>query len=609
MFDPKVFLSSLSNHPGVYCMRDKDAKVLYIGKAKDLKKRLTSYFRPLDSERLNQLVSKIASIDVTITRSEKEALLLEISLIKSLKPHYNVLFRDDKSFPYLFLSQHDYPRLVYFRGKSKEKGIYFGPYPSALAVRDTLATLQKLFKLRQCDDQFFRHRQRPCLQYEIGRCSAPCTKYISKEEYAKAVNDATLFLSGKQTEILDRLVEKMEKASTDLNFEAASEYRDEIIHLRQVFDQQSIYQQKGNADVIAVASHHEHTCIHLLIVRHGQVIDSQTFFPKREGVDLSSVLRGFIMQFYVEREEGVGTPRELIVNEAIEDQATIEEILTERFGHKVVILHSKQGSKAKWLALASENAEQALTRKQSTLNTANTRWNDLKKVLGITDLLTRIECFDISHTQGEATVASCVVFDQNGPMKSEYRRYTLEKMAGDDYAAMSAVLTRRYTKRKVENLALPQIVMVDGGKGQLHVAKKALLECQLVDILLMAIAKGEGRKPGLETLHLTRLEREEEWVVKLPPFSKAFHLLQHIRDESHRFALAGHRRKRASVRKHSILEEIAGIGPKRRQALLNYFGGLQGIQAASEEALSKVPGISLQLAAEIYQALHKDGLL
>lgn len=607
MFDPKAFLSSLSSHPGVYCMRDKDAKVLYIGKAKDLKKRLTSYFRPLESARLIQLVSKIASIDVTVTHSEKEALLLEISLIKSLKPHYNVLFRDDKSFPYLFLSQHAYPRLVYFRGKSKEKGTYFGPYPSALAVRDTLSTLQKLFKLRQCDDQFFRHRQRPCLQYEIGRCSAPCTKYISEADYAKAVEDATLFLSGKQTEILDHLVEKMESASKNLDFELASECRDEIIHLRQVFDQQNIYQQKGNADVIAVASYHEHTCIHLLIVRQGQVIDSQTFFPKRGSVDLASMLRGFIVQFYVEREQGIGAPRELIVNESIEDKDTIEQILAEQFGHKVTILAPKQGSKAKWLALAHENAIQALTRKQSTLNAANTRWYDLKKILGITETLTRIECFDISHIQGEATVGSCVVFDQNGPVKSEYRRYLIEGTQGDDYAAMSEVLIRRYTKRKVENLPLPEIVMVDGGKGQLHVAKKALLECQLVDILLMAIAKGEGRKPGLETLYLTRLEREEEWVVKLPPFSKAFHLLQHIRDESHRSALAGHRRKRANVRKQSILEGIAGVGPKRRQALLNYFGGLQGLQAASEEALSKVPGISEVLAAEIYQALHGNG--
>lgn len=608
MFDSKTFLLSLSSRPGVYCMRDKDNKVLYIGKAKDLKKRVSSYFRPLEDSRLKQLVSKIASIDVTVTQSEKEALLLEISMIKSLKPHYNVIFRDDKSFPYLFISKHDFPRLVYFRGKQKEPGTYFGPYPSALAVRDTLITLQKLFKLRQCDDTFFNHRQRPCLQYQIQRCSAPCTAYISKEEYAREVENARLFLNGKQSDILDNLVNKMETASQNLEFERASDYRDQIVNLRAVFDQQIIYQQKGNADVIAAAAIHDHACIHLLMVRQGQIIDSQTFFPKQTGEgDLALMLRGFIMQFYFDRDKATGSPRAIIVNQTIEDEDTIEQMLSENFEHKVEILQPRQGSKIKWLQLAQDNAMAALTRKQSSVNSAQSRWLDLKKTLGMTEALTRIECFDVSHTQGEATMASCVVFDHNGPVKSEYRRYALEDITpGDDYGAMSAVLTRRYSKRKLENLPLPEIIMVDGGKGQLHVAKKALLECQLVEVLLIAIAKGEGRKPGLETLHLTRVQSEEEWVIKLPPFSKAFHLLQHIRDESHRSALAGHRHKRGQARKKSILETIPGVGPKRRQALLNNFGGLQGLQAASIEALSKVPGVSLQLAESIYQALHGD---
>lgn len=607
MFDHKTFLSSLPSRPGVYCMRDKAQKVLYIGKAKDLKKRLSSYFRPLEDPRIKQLVGKITTIDVTVTQSEKEALLLEISLIKSLKPHYNVIFRDDKSFPYLFVSKHDYPRLIYIRGKQKEEGTYYGPYPSALAVKDTLTTLQKLFKLRQCDDTFFKHRQRPCLQYQIQRCSAPCTKYISKEDYATDVEDAKLFLNGKQSAILDNLVKKMDDASTSLDFERASEYRDQIISLRAVFDQQVIYQQKGNADVIAAVSYHEHACIHLLMVRQGQIVDSQTFFPKNAGEgDLAVMLRGFITQFYFDRDKGVGFPNSIIVNQAIEDEDAIEQMLTERFAHKVEILQPRQGTKVKWLQLAEENATQALMRKQSALSSAQGRWIDLKKVLGLKEELTRIECFDVSHTQGEATMASCVVFDANGPVKAEYRRYALEVNPGDDYAAMSAVLTRRYMNRKVENLPLPEIVMVDGGKGQLHVAKKALLECQLVEVLIIAIAKGEGRKPGLETLHLTRLQSDDEWVIKLPPFSKAFHLLQFLRDESHRYALAGHRRKRNQARKKSILEEISGIGPKRRQALLNNFGGLQGLQAASIESLSKVPGISLELATTIYAALHGE---
>lgn len=604
MFDSKSFLSTLNPRPGVYCMRDKENKVLYIGKAKDLKKRLSSYFRPLEDSRLKQMVSRIATIDVTITQSENEALLLEISLIKSMKPHYNVLFRDDKSFPYLFLSKHAFPRLVYFRGKQKEVGQYFGPYPSAFAVRQTLILLQKIFKLRQCDNHFFSHRKRPCLQYQIQRCTAPCVNYITKEDYALDVLDTTLFLQGKQSDILDNLVKKMEEASINTNFERASEYRDQIASLRAIFDQQIIYQNKGNADVIAAACLGEHCCIQFLMVRQGQIVESQTFYPKHaEKGNLSEILRSFVTQFYFDKDKSQPFPGEIIINQPIEDVEAIESVLTERFDKRVHVFKPSHGTKAKWLQLALENAHQALTRKENSNNTAKTRWIDLKKTLGLEELNT-IECFDVSHTQGEATMASCVVFDQNGPVKAEYRRYGLEVKANDDYGAMYEVLTKRYLKRKVENKSIPEIVMVDGGKGQLHVAKKALLECQLLDLLIMAIAKGEGRKPGLETLYLTRLMGDEEWVIKLPPFSKAFHLLQNIRDESHRFALAGHRAKRSRTRKRSTLEDIPGVGVKRRQALLNYFGGMAGLQAASIESIAKVPGISLQLAAIIYETLH-----
>ncbi|MGE3317786.1 MAG: excinuclease ABC subunit UvrC [Candidatus Berkiella sp.] len=605
MFNPQEFVKTLGSQPGVYCMRDAANKPLYVGKAKNLKNRVSSYFKEHDDPRIHQMVQQIASIDITITNSEKEALLLENSLIKGLKPRYNVIFRDDKSYPYLFLSDHHFPRLVFFRGKHKEAGHYFGPYPSSIAVKETLTVLQKLFKIRQCDDLFFNNRSRPCLQYQIGRCSAPCVNYIGKEPYQMQVRNVELFLRGKENSIIADLVKKMENASQDHDFEAAAEYRDQITRLRVIHDQQVIFQQEGNADVIAVGEVKGHFCIQLLYIRQGRILDTQTYFPKQIGEGTrAGVLRGFLTQFYLDQEDKLDYPGEILLNEAIEDQEVISEALSAVASHRIKVYQPQKGEKVKWLTLATQNAEQALGRKLSQASLTTQRWLELKKALGLSQALNRIECFDISHTQGEATMASCVVFDANGPMKAEYRRYNIEVAPNDDYAAMEQVVTKRYLKRKSEELPLPELIMVDGGKGQVSRAKKALLECQILDVVLMGIAKGEGRKPGLETLYVTRVQSDEDFIIDLPPTSGALHLLQQIRDEAHRFAISGHRQKRAKARKQSPLEAIPGIGEKRRQALINHFGGYQALSGASIEAIAKVPGISLQLAAKIYEALH-----
>lgn len=607
MFDATAFLATVTKRPGVYCMRDKQDKVLYVGKAKNLKHRLLSYFRHQEDQRLKQMVQQIAHIDITVTYSEKEALLLENSLIKSLKPRYNVLFRDDKSYPFLFLSQHTFPRLAYFRGKQKLPGQYFGPYPSALAVRETLGVLQKIFKLRQCDDLFFNNRSRPCLQYQIKRCSAPCVNYISAADYARDVENACLFLAGKETTIIKNLVNKMEQAAQEQSFEKAAALRDQIISLRTICDQQVVHKQKGNLDVIALSELQGHFCIQLLYIRQGRILDSQSYFPKQVGAASNAdILRSFLIQFYLDQDNQWDYPHELVLSEAIEDQQLICDALGQIAKKSIKVVHPTRGEKWQWLQLAHENALRALTRKTSQANLVQQRWLELKKQLGITNGLNRVECFDVSHMQGEATIASCVVFDQNGPCKAEYRRYNLTVPANDDYAAIEQVLIRRYLKRKEQDLPLPELVIIDGGKGQLHRAKKALLECQILDVLIMGIAKGAARKPGLETLFVTRMQSEEEFVIKWPPTSSALHLLQNIRDEAHRFAITGQRAKTRKSRKTSPLEQIAGVGAKRRQALLSYFGGQQALLAASETAIAAVPGISKALAAQIYAALHGE---
>lgn len=616
MFDASEFLKTLTTRPGVYCMRDAADKTLYVGKAKNLKHRVASYFRSQLDTKTTQFVQKIAKIDITVTQTEREALLLENSLIKSLKPRYNVLFRDDKSYPYLYLSDDAYPQLVYARGKHRSlSGHYYGPYPSAQSVKDTLIILQKLFLIRQCDNVFFKHRSRPCLQYQIQRCSAPCVGYVEVGSYAKQVDNVRLFLEGKAPLIIDSLVKKMEQAAANQQFEEAAHWRDQVTTLRGVEDQQIVHQKSGHADVIAACERNGLYCIQVLYIRHGQMLDSQTFYPKQAGEStgeetresiVAELLRRFLIQFYLASENPLDPPRQLITNALIEDQNLIAEALASQYSHRVDILQPQQGEKRQWLNMAIENAEQALGRRNAQANVQEKRWEALAKMLGLSGHLNRIECFDVSHMQGEATIASCVVFTEIGALKPDYRRYNISAPAGDDYAAMEQALIKRYLKRKDQDLPLPNIVMVDGGKGQLHRAQKALEECQILDVLLIGIAKGAGRKPGLETLYITRDQSTELLSINLPSTSPVLHLLQFIRDEAHRFAITGHRAKRAKARNRSPLEAIAGVGLKRSQNLLKHFGGQQGLMAASLAAIAQVPGISKALAQAIYTALHGE---
>ncbi|MGE4348653.1 MAG: excinuclease ABC subunit UvrC [Candidatus Berkiella sp.] len=602
MFDYKTFLNTVPTRPGVYCMKDTEGKVLYVGKAKDLKKRLSSYFhRDLPEIKTQRLVEKIFKIELTVTASEKEALLLETSLIKSLKPRYNVIFRDDKSYPYLFVSKHEYPRLIYCRGKQKEKGTFFGPYPSALAVKETLNLLQKTFQVRQCDDLFFKSRSRPCLQYQIKRCSAPCVGYIESHTYNEEVKKLELFLTGKNNEMIQKFVEEMVAASNNLEFEKAASIRDQIISLRTVFDQQNIYGGTQNLDVCAIVGEHGQACIHYLLIREGRILASQSYFTKQfDNLTLSDILRMFILQGYI-NQENKNWPNEIVTNEIMDDVALIAETLTQFAKRTIQISVAKRGDKLNWLKLAVENAKTNLHRRLNQSNLYIKRFESLKELLGLEECK-RMECFDISHTQGVETRASCVVFNQDGPDKSAYRIYQIESATNDDYQSMVEVLTRRYLKLKEKNAPLPDLVIIDGGKGQLNCARQVFAECQITGVKLLAIAKGEKRKPGLETLFI--LEGEEIAEVNLVPHHPALHILQQIRDEAHRFAISKHRQARAKKSQSSVLDDIPGIGEKRKLNLIQYFGGLQELLAASEEAIRRVPGMSASLAAAVYQALH-----
>lgn len=605
MFDAKSFLETLTSRPGVYCMRDKSGAPLYVGKAKNLKKRVASYFREHVEPKVAQMVKKIAHIDITVTPSENEALLLENALIKSLDPHYNVIFRDDKSYPYLYLSKHPYPRLTYLRGKEQLKGEYFGPFPSAVAVKQTLLLLEKIFKIRSCDDQFFSHRSRPCLQYQINRCTAPCVGYITEADYEHDVANVRDFLRGKATDIVDELIQEMEAASAAKDFEQAGACRDQIAALRMVTQKQGVYQHQGDLDIIALGVIGNQSVLQLLYIREGKILDSRSYYPKCLGEDTPEViLRRFITQFYCDPEHPPSYPSEILINSDIEDQAVIESVISELSGTTIKISRPQRGQRAEWMGLAENSAEESLKRRLHHRGVMLQRAEALQKALGLTQALERIECFDISHTQGEATMASCVVFQAEGAIKAEYRRTYVDVPKSDDYAAMSQAIMKRYSRRKEEELPMPTILMVDGGKGQLNAARKSLLECQLDDILLLGIAKGAGRKPGLETIYVCQMPAEEILTLTLGPHDQALHFLQQIRDEAHRFALAGHRKKRASTRNVSPLEKIPGIGPKRRQQLLNHFAGLQGLTGASVAAIARVPGISRSLAEAIYKALH-----
>ena len=594
-------IKRLPNLPGVYKMLGKNGDIIYVGKAKSLKSRVNSYFaKTIDHPKTRALVQRIDNIETIITRSETEALLLEQNLIKLHRPPYNVLLRDDKSYLYVFISaDKPYPRLAYGRGKGQhQKGRFFGPFPSAHAAKQTLLMMQKMFMVRQCTNAFFAQRQRPCLEYQIKRCKAPCVGLVSPEDYADDVNNTIRFLKGEGTDLQVKLVGKMEQAAEDMNFEQAALYRDQLSMLREVQAKQAVYTVKGEADIIAIASQAGITCVHVMNVRNGQVLGGNNYFPDVDSEnDIADNLSEFVSSFYFQVSDDL--PEELIINHELPDQTAMTEALTETFGKKVTIKTKVREQRSEWLTLAQMNANNALQTKLGDYLEVKSRFNALNEVLKEAlqgKSLDRIECFDISHTMGEATIASCVVADQGGLRKRDYRQYAIHGITGgDDYAAMKQVLNRRYSKQP-----LPDLLLIDGGKGQLNMAKDVLSELGiLTQTLLVGVAKGEGRKAGLEVLHF--IDREP---LDLPADSKALHLIMHIRDEAHRFAITAHRKKRDKRRSSSVLEAIPGLGEKRRRELLNHFGGLQQLLGASQDEIGQVNGIGKVMANTIYKVLH-----
>jgi excinuclease ABC subunit C len=602
-FDSEAFLKRLPQKPGVYQMLDDAASVLYVGKARSLKSRVTSYFRASGlSAKTMALVARIHDIQITLTASETEALLLEQSLIKKIRPPYNIVLRDDKSYPYIHLTDHDYPRLAFFRGTQRKNGRYFGPFPSASAVRDSLNILQKLFQLRQCEDSYFKNRSRPCLQHQIGRCSAPCVGLIAPEAYGDDVRHAVMFLDGRNEAILDEIKQTMETAAQRLDFERAAKSRDQITHLRKVQEQQYVHAASGDVDVFAVALAPGCACVQGVFIRGGRLLGHRTWYPRNElAVDGGELLGAFLAQYYFGGAER-DIPKAIVLNHAIADSALIESALRDRCGHRVEIASEVRSQRARWLEMAQENARLSLDSYLADKTNMLARCVDLQEALQLEDLPARLECFDISHSSGEATVASCVVFDSNGPLKSDYRRFNIDGIAaGDDYGAMRQALRRRYERLKSGDGQLPDLLIIDGGPGQLSQAREVLAELQIESVQILGIAKGTTRKPGLETIYAG-----SDGEVAIPPHSPAMHLLQHIRDEAHRFAITGHRQRRGKTRRQSELEGIAGVGPKRRRELLRHFGSVAAVRGASREEIAKVPGVSRKLADEIYATLHVE---
>jgi len=605
LFNPKAFLSTVTSQPGVYRMYDAAGTVIYVGKAKDLKKRLSSYFRAqTGSRKTDVLVSNICNIDVTVTHTETEALLLEHNYIKLYQPRYNVLLRDDKSYPYIFLSGDTHPRLAMHRGAKHAKGEYFGPFPNGYAVRETLGLLQKVFPIRQCENSVYRNRSRPCLQYQIGRCLGPCVAgLVSEEEYSRQTDYVRLFLAGKDDQVINQLVAHMEAASQGLRFEEAGRLRDQIQAVRRITEKQFVSNQGDDLDVMGVAYDAGMACLHVLFIRQGKVLGSRSYFPKvPPDTELTEVVQTFVGQFYLQGSEARTLPGEILLDFNLAERNLLAESLSTLAGRKVNIQTKPRGDRARYLKLARTNAATALTTKLSQHSTIQQRLAALASWLKL-ESIQRMECFDISHTMGEQTIASCVVFNQDGPLRSDYRRYNIEGITpGDDYAAMNQVLRRRYGKA-LEQDKIPDVILIDGGKGQLAQAKEVFAELDVSwdkqHPILLGVAKGSDRKAGLETLFF---EAEGEGV-SLPPDSPALHVIQHIRDDAHNHAISGHRKKRAKVKNTSALESIEGIGPKRRQQLLKYMGGLQPLMNASVDEIARVPGISFALAEKIYHSL------
>jgi len=603
-FDAKLFLRNLTHRPGVYRMLNAKGKIIYVGKALDLRRRVSSYFKSKQSDaKTASMMSLVADVEITVTNTEAEALILEYNLIKRHKPRFNVTLRDDKSYPYIYVStNHPFPRLQFHRGPRKGKGRYFGPYPSTTAVRKTLNELQKLFLIRQCQDSYFNNRSRPCLQYQIKRCTAPCVGYVDETTYKEDMAAAILFLEGKNRSVIDGMVERMEAAAADQDYEHAARFRDQIARLKKIEAEQIISRTSArDFDVIAVATESGVHCVTLLFIRGGKVLGSRNYFPKIGG-DTSDdhILNGFLPQYYLNKH----APSEIIVDAAIVDRELLEGVLAQRSAHKVQIKHKVRGDRLRWLQLSRTNATQGVKLHIASNATIRKQFAALGDLLQLESPPERLECFDVSHTSGEATVASCVVFNQAGPLKSDYRRFNLTpEAAGDDYAGMAEALRRRYARIKKGEVAMPDILFVDGGKGQLSEALKVLEALELDWLLVVAVAKGRSRKAGMEQLFLAG----QSTPTILPSDSPALLLIQQIRDEAHRFAITGHRQRRAKARTTSRLEEIPGLGPKRRRELLKQFGGLQGVRGAGIDDLVKVRGISRPLAAKIYDDLHLEG--
>ena len=606
--DTKNLIGSLPTQPGIYRMLGSKNEVLYVGKARNLRKRVQSYFRASGlSARIVSLMQQVTNVETTVTHTENEALLLENNLIKSLHPRYNILLRDDKSYPYIFVSDgQEFPRIGFHRGAKREKGRYFGPYPSSFAVRETINLLQKIFRVRQCQDSFFRNRSRPCLQYQIKRCSAPCVGLIDSGRFHQDLQQAVMFMEGRSQTIVRASIKEMERASEKLDYETAALLRDRIAMLKRIQERQYISGRGGDADVLAVAATPEAACVVATFIRGGQNLGNKSFFP-RLGAESESrdILAAFLSQYYLSTSGAGGRsiPARIYLSESITDRALLERVFSQQAGKKIAISVSNRGAPRRWIQMAKVNAVEALRRELAGKINMRARFEALRDALALDAVPERIECFDISHTMGEATVASCVVFDVNGPVKSDYRRFNIEGIEpGDDYAAMTQALTRRYRRVKAGEGKLPDLLLIDGGKGQRSSAEAVLQELQMEGVKLVAVAKGRARKPGKEQLFLSGSQR----AIILPSASSGLHLIQQIRDEAHRFAIAGHRLRRGRARTASPIERIPGIGGKRRQALLKNFGGLREVARAGVDDLARVPGINQGLAQKIYDAFHGE---
>ena len=599
-FDGKAFVRTLTSSPGVYRYFDVDGELLYVGKAGNLKKRVGSYFlKPRLEPRIAAMIAQIARCEITVTRTEGEALLLESQLIKSLKPRYNIMLRDDKSYPYIYLSGgEDYPRLAFHRGARNLPGRYFGPYPSTFAVRESLGLMQKLFKVRQCEDSYFRNRSRPCLQHQIGRCTAPCVQLIGVDDYRNDVRHAEMFLEGRSSAVIDELAAAMEQASASLDFERAAVLRDQVAALRKLQAQHHVQGASADMDVIACRIESGMACVSVLFFRDGISLGTRDFFPRLPlDAEPADVLAQFVAQYYLDRP----VPRELVLGEELSESDMLAEMLTEQSGHAVELKSRVRGERARFLQMAERNAQASLTQRLASRQTLGARFEDLRKLLELPEPPRRIECFDISHTRGELTVASCVVFGPEGAEKSHYRRFNIAGITpGDDYAAMRQALTRRFRKVADGEGAKPDVLLIDGGGGQVAQALEVLKELGVAGIHVVGVAKGPARRAGEETLILVDQGRE----IHPGPTSPALHLVAAVRDESHRFAISGHRKRREKARERSVLEGVPGVGARRRSALLKTFGGLAGVEAAGVEELMRVKGIDRGLAERIYDALH-----